>query len=148
MNFAQNNLRFNSLINIYVSSKKTIVGFFSIIGILGLVFLFYMIVIIKAGPINSSKDNSVELTGIVDRLSEGGVKDLVFKLQGDPNIYYINRALEDGFALQKTRDKLLGKEITLWYAKHRSDPGGHLLQLQHLVSIYYTEWEIPLIGKN
>ena len=132
------------------SAKKIILAFISLIGILVFAFLFYMIVIVKAGPINSSKDNSVEVTGIVDDLYEDGVKDLVFKLKDDDNIYYINRALENGFDLEQAKKEFLKEEITLWYAKHRSRPlgGGHMMQLQHQDSIYYTEWEIPLASKN
>ena len=109
-----------------------------------------MIFIVKAGPINPSKDNSVEVTGIVDTLYEGGVKDLVFKLNDSETIYYINRALENGFDLETTKNQLLDKKITLWYAKHRSRPhgGGHMMQLQYQDSIYYTEWKIPLASKN
>ena len=121
---------------------------FGIISVLIAAFLIYLIFVVKIGPINSSKDNSVEVHGVVDSLYEGGVKDLVFKLNNDSNIYYINRALENGFDLNSTRDILKGNEITLWYAKHRSGPGGHMMQLQYLDSIYYTEWEIPLAPKN
>lgn len=132
------------------SAKKIILGFISLAGILVFAFLFYMIVIVKASPINSKKENSVEVTGIVDELYEGGVKDLVFKLKGSETIYYINRALENGFNLNEAKKEFLEKEVTLWYAKHVSRPngGGHMMQLQFQDSIYYTEWEIPLASKN
>ena len=130
--------------------KKTIIAFITTIGIVGFLFILYMIVVVKAGPINSSKDNSVEITGIVEDLYEGGVKDLVFKLKNDDNIYYINRALENGFELDQAKREFLKEEITLWYAKHRARPngGGHMMQLKYQDSIYYTEWEIPLASKN
>ena len=132
------------------SAKKIILGFISLAGILVFAFLFYMIVIVKASPINSKKENSVEVTGIVDELYEGGVKDLVFKLKGSETIYYINRALENGFNLNEAKKEFLEKEVTLLYAKHVSRPngGGHMMQLQFQDSIYYTEWEIPLASKN
>nr|WP_321231797.1 hypothetical protein [uncultured Psychroserpens sp.] len=116
--------------------------------VLFMVFLFYMSFIVKAGPVNHSKDNSVEVTGIVDSLYEGGVKDLVFKLKKSETTYYINRALENKFDLHDTKNQLLNKEITLWYSKHRSGPGGHMMQLQYQDSIYYSEWKIPLASKN
>lgn len=129
-------------------TKKILFGSMATLGVLIVAFLFYMVFIVKAGPLNSSKDNSVEISGLVDNLYEDGVKDLVFKLKEDDNIYYINRALENGFNLEETQKELLGKEITLWYAKHRSGPGGHMMQLKHQDSIYYSEWEIPLASKN
>ena len=107
-----------------------------------------MLFIVKAGPVNTSKNNSVEVTGIVDSLYEGGVKDLVFKLQGSETTYYINRALENGFELEASRMNFKNKEVTLWHAKHRSGPGGHMMQLQFQDSIYYSEWKIPLTSKN
>lgn len=129
-------------------TKNILFGAFATIGVLTIAFLCYMIFIVKAGPINSNKDNSVEISGLVKDLYEDGVKDLVFKLEDDTNIYYINRALENGFNLEDTKKELLGKQITLWYAKHRSGPGGHMMQLKYQDSIYYTEWEIPLASKN
>ncbi len=130
--------------------KNIIIWSIGIICALFMIFLFYLFVIVKAGPVNLNKDNSVEVTGIVDSLYEAGVKDLVFKLKKSETTYYINRALENGFDLDKTKSQLLNKEITLWYAKHRSRPngGGHMTQLKHQDSIYYTQWELPLASKN
>lgn len=121
-----------------------------ILGALIVAFLFYLFVIVKAGPIDSSKGNSVEITGKVEIMYEAGVKDLVFKLKNDPNTYYINRGLENRFDLQKIENELRNQDITLWYAKHRSRPngGGHMMQLQYKDSIYYTEWEVPLKRSN
>ena len=128
--------------------KKITLWAFGIISTFAFLFILYLIFIVKIGPLNTSKDNSVEVTGIVDSLYEGGVKDLVFKLKYDSNIYYINRALENGFDLKEINSTLLGKEISLWYSKHRSRPGGHMMQLKYQDSIYYTEWQNPLASKN
>ena len=128
--------------------KNIILWSFGVIATLAILFIFYLIFIVKIGPVNTSKDNSIEVTGIVDSLYEGGVKDLVVKLENDSNIYYINRALENGFDLEGINASLLGKEVSIWYAKHRSRPGGHMMQLKFQDSIYYTEWQIPLARKN
>jgi len=112
--------------------------------------MMYMIFIVKAGPVNTSKDNSVEVTGTVIQVYEGGVKDLAFKLKNNPNVYYINRALENGFDLHTIKNELVGEQITLWCAKSRRNPegGGHMIQLQYKDSLYYTEWEVPLAVTN
>ena len=45
-----------------------------------IIIAFFIIVLI---PINTSKENSIEVTGIVKSISEGGVKDMVFELEND-----------------------------------------------------------------
>lgn len=129
-------------------TKKILLWSLGVIGTLFMLFVFYLLFIVKIGPVNLSKKDSVEVSGFVDRLYEGGVKDLVFKLKDDSNTYYINRALENGFDLDDISAKLLGKEITLWHAKSRRGDGGHMMQLKHNDSIYYSEWKIPLASKN
>jgi hypothetical protein len=128
--------------------KNSIIWFFGIIASLTLIFILYLIFIVKVGSVNYNKDESIEVTGTVENLYESGVKDLVFKLKNDSNNYYINRALENGFDLNAIKTDLLGKEITLWHSDSRSKSSYHMLQFKHKDSIYYTEWEIPLVGKN
>ncbi|MGB1308185.1 MAG: hypothetical protein ACPG6B_04695 [Oceanihabitans sp.] len=125
--------------------KKTLL--WTIIVLLA-IFLYYLLFIVKIGPLNTSKEASTEITGIVDSLYEGGIKDLVIKLENDNKIYYINRALENGFNLEDINNILLEKEVTIWLAKSRSDRSFHIMQLQQQDSIYYTEWQIPLARKN
>ena len=122
-----------------------------IIGIIAaLIFLFilYLVFVIKIGPINYNKDDSLKVTGIVEKLYEGGVKDLVFKLKDDSNSYYINRALENGFDLELIKSDLLGKTVTIWHSESRSIGTYHMLKFKHQDSVYYTEWEIPLAVEN
>ena len=128
--------------------KKIILWSFGVFASLSLLFLLYVIFIVKISPVNTNKDNSIEVSGIIDDLYVGGVKDLVFKLKKDKNIYYINRALENGFDLDEIKNELLGKEIILWYAHNRFRNGGHMTQLKYQDSIYYTEWQKPLASKN
>jgi len=128
--------------------KKIILWSFGVLATLAFLFILYLIFIVKIGPINSRKDNSIEVIGIVDDLYEGGVKDLVFKLKNDSKIYYINRALENGFDLEDTKSDLIGKEIIIWYAKSWSNRSYHMTQFKHQDSIYYSEWQNPLASKN
>jgi len=129
--------------------KNIILWTLGVLSTLFILFIFYLIFIVRIGPVDTSKVNSIEVTGIADDFYEGGVKDLVVKLKNDDAIYYINRALENGFNLEKIKRELLGKEITLWHAKSRSrNGGGHMMQLKYQDSIYYTEWKNPLARKN
>lgn len=79
-----------------------------------IIFAFFALALI---PINTSKDNSVEVSGTIKSLSEGGVKDLVFELENDKTTYYINRGLENRFDLEKSKTDFIGKKVTLNYAK-------------------------------
>ncbi|WCO01065.1 hypothetical protein [Psychroserpens ponticola] len=129
--------------------KKIVFWSLGIIASLAILFIFYLIFIVKIGPVDTSKKNSIEVSGVIDSLYEGGVKDLVIKLKDDSNIYYINRALENGFDLDDVNTTLLGKEITLWHSKSwNGSDGGHMMQLKHKDSIYFTEWKTPLPSNN
>ena len=79
-----------------------------------LIITFFIIVLI---PTNNSKDNAIEVNGIVKSISEGGIKDLVFELKNDKITYYINRGLENGFDLKKAKANYLGKRATIHYIK-------------------------------
>ena len=80
------------------------------------VIAFFVLALI---PINTDKNNSVAVSGIVKNIREGGVKDMVIKLENDKVFYYVNRAFENGFELNKAKNDFEGKEITLFYAKWR-----------------------------
>ena len=71
-----------------------------------------------------------------------------FYLKDDSKIYYINRRLENKFDLESVKNDLEGKTITIWHAKSRSSKNAHIIQLSYKDSIYYTEWDIPLVSKN
>lgn len=79
-----------------------------------IIFAFFALALI---PINTSKENSVEISGTIKSLSEDGVKDLVFALENDKTTYYINRGLENRFELDKSKTDFSGKKVTLNYAK-------------------------------
>ena len=87
---------------------KKLLYFISIIVIVFLVSAFI--------PMNTSKKNCVEVTGIIKSISEGGARDLVFELEDDKIRYYINRGLDNRFELEKSKVKFIGKKVTLNYA--------------------------------
>ncbi len=103
--------------------------------------------ILALKPINTTAENSVKVTGIVESVSEGGTKDLVIQLKGDSLSYYINRGLENGFQLQKAKNDLAGKEIKVFYAKNWTPlaPFGNTNKhITHLVvddSVLFSEWK-------
>lgn len=98
-------------------------------------------------PIDNSRENCVEVTGVVKGITEGGVKDAVFELENDSTSYYINRGLENGFTLAKLNQDFVGKEVTISYAKNWTPlaPFGttckHLSEIKVQNSIIYTEFK-------
>jgi hypothetical protein len=128
--------------------KKSILWSLGIIGTLVFTFLFYLIFVVKISFVNTDKDKSIKVTGIIESLYLGGINDVVFTLENNANLYYINRGTENGIDLERFQKDLVGKEVSLWHAKSRASNGGHMMQLKHKDSIYYSEWEIPLESKN
>jgi hypothetical protein len=110
-----------------------------------LVLLTFLIIGLK--PIDTSKENSIEITGIIKSVSEGGAKDLVFELENEETSYYINRGLENGFELDKSKRDFVGKKVTLNYAKNWTPlaPLGttckHITQISIDSKEVYSEFE-------
>jgi hypothetical protein len=102
--------------------------------------------IILSTAIDTSKENSIEVSGTVKSVYEGGVKDVVFQLENHKTVYYINRGFENGFALAKTKKNFEGKKIILFYAKSWTPlaPLGtnckHITRVVVNDSVIYNEW--------
>lgn len=108
--------------------------------------LGFVLVILSFWPIDTSRDNSAQISGTVVEVSEGGYKDAGFVLEGKKGFYYINRGLVSKFKLADLK-KLEGQTITLLYAKHWSlfglffNQGYHITELKQGDQILYSEFE-------
>jgi len=76
----------------------------------------------------------------VVKVSEGGVKDLVFH-DKNGDFFYINRGLENGFTLENAKEAVLNKKATLhiaesWLGKNTK----HISQLEVEGNVLYTEF--------
>ena len=102
--------------------------------------------IILSTAIDTSKENSIKVYGTVKSISEGGVKDVVFELENNKTLYYINRGFENGFEIAKAKKDFEGKKITLFYAKSWTPlaPFGtyskHITHLSVNDSVLFSEW--------
>jgi hypothetical protein len=111
-----------------------------------IVFSIIAFFIILSTAIDTSKENSIEVSGTVKSIYEGGVKDVVFELENNKTPYYINRGFENGFEMAKAKKDFEGKKITLFYAKSWTPlaPFGtsskHITQLSVNDSVVYNEW--------
>ena len=108
--------------------------------ILGFILLTF--IIIGLSPIDTSKENSIEITGIIKSVSEGGEKDLVFELENEETTYYINRGLENGFELDKSKSDFIGKKVTLNYAKNWTPLAPFGSTCKHITQISIDNKEV------
>ena len=111
-----------------------------VVFILGLILLTFIIIGLK--PIDTSKENSVEVTGIIKSVSEGGAKDLVFEIENDEITYYINRGLENGFQLDNSKSEFVGKKVTLNYAKSWTPLAPFGTTCKHITQISIDNKEV------
>lgn len=97
-----------------------------------LIFLCILAFLFFAFRPVSSKVALRVIKTVEDVTLEGGKDDIVIRLIDDDHIFYINRAA-NRINIDTLRDKILGKEIELYYAKHWTplDPlGKHKAVLQ------------------
>ena len=112
-----------------------------------ILFFIIIIVALAAGPYNTSKEKATKITGKVKSISDGGIKDLVFELENQKTTYYINRALENGFNLNKVNTNFNGQTAVIYYIKSWTPlaPFGkkseHIYQISINDSIIYSEWK-------
>jgi len=93
---------------------KKIIRFYLIAVSLAIVLFALGLYFFRPVPIVKEKD-AITVTGIVVDIFEAGVKDVVFKLNGDNVIYYVNRGLEHGLNIDSLKAKLVGNQVTLKY---------------------------------
>lgn len=109
-------------------------------------FVVVVCVLILSTAVDTSKENSVEVSGIVKSISEGGVKDVVFELENHKRAYYINRGFENGFEINKAKKDFEGQPITLFYAKSWTPIAPSGTSCQHITrvilndSVVFSEW--------
>jgi hypothetical protein len=113
---------------------------------ISITFIVVAFFIILSTAIDTSKENSIKITGTVKSISEGGVKDVVFELDKNKTLFYINRGFENGFEIAKAKKDFEGKKITLFYAKSWTPlaPFGtcskHITRLKVNDCVVFSEW--------
>lgn len=112
-----------------------------VLGVLaGIPVLFLAFLIFVLGPVDTRKENSVEVKGEIVQIFEGPSYDIVFRVAGKPNTYYINRGIESGLELEALEHQLIGEQVSLWYAKSWPTSGGHITHLSFQGEVLYSEW--------
>ena len=89
----------------------------------------------------ASPENSMTKTIKVTKITEGGVKDIVFQDAGT-DFYYINRGMEKGLHLDSLKTKILNKTVTIHLAELLGGATSeHISQLQLGDEIIYSEFD-------
>ena len=108
---------------------------------IGLIVLLASFLALKSCIIQNPKpDECVVVEVKVTKITEGGVKDIVFHDDGT-DFYYINRGLEQGLNLDSLKTKVLNKTVTLHLAKVLGGiTSEHISQMTLGDEIIYTEF--------
>lgn len=94
-------------------------------------------------PLQISRKDAKEVSGIVTTIYEAGSRDVVFKLAGIRFSFYINRGLEHNLNLSELQNNILGKEVTILFADNWTpfDPGAnkHIAEMSLGNKLLYSE---------
>lgn len=105
--------------------------------LLGVLFaVFVMIFLLK---VDTSKEHSTQISGLVLSVSNGPSYDIIIQLRGQPTSFYINRGLESGLDVDTLTEQLLGDSVTFWVGDQLIGTPRHITHLEH-DDILYTEW--------
>jgi len=112
-------------------------------------FFLFALAAMTLRPVTVPKDakDCLVAKGKVIRVYEGGVKDVVFKLEGDKTTYYINRGLEQGLDLEELQQELVGNIVTIRYPIHwtilnPNNTSKHLSVLEYKGKEIFNEIDI------
>jgi len=87
--------------------------------LLPIIFISIIIMIILAVvPVQATRENSTEMKAIVNDVRQGGLKDITFRLQGLPGIFYISHATKANLNATNLA-RLIDKKVTIYYSKPR-----------------------------
>jgi len=126
--------------------KKAIIVLSSFVGAAFLVLVAYLAA--HNIPIQTANGSSTIVKTItVDRIYEGGVKDIVFA-QNDGKFYYINRGLEQGYTLEGLRNQLLNKTVTLQVTNMLAGSSAHINELRLGDEVIFDENKTKYYNRN
>lgn len=97
-------------------------------------------------PIYSpQRDECATVNDTITYVGGGGVNDIVFKLNNDPSVYYINRGTEKGLSIDSLSVGFKNKMATITFINHWRPLGfntkvKHITEIQQGDSVYYSEF--------
>lgn len=101
------------------------------------------IFVLRPVPVPDEKD-CISLTGTVTNIYEEGIHDVVFRLSGQEQIFYVNRGLERGLKLEDLRASLTNQEVVIKYPRYWTplDPSNqtrHISKIEHKGETVFSE---------
>ncbi len=81
------------------------------------VLLIFSYFVFRPVPI-VSEEKALVTSGIVRDIFSAGTQDIVFELQDDPRLFYINRGLDRGLDIEHLHELLVGNKVVLKYPKY------------------------------
>lgn len=105
-----------------------------------IVFIISIVLLQSCIIENPKEEDCITKEIKVAKVTEGGVKDLVFH-EANGDFYYINRGLENGFTIENTKEAVLNKTVTLhlykfWFGTESE----HISQLEVNGDVLYSEF--------
>jgi hypothetical protein len=70
----------------------------------------------------NSEKKALQITAIVDKVTRGGMDDIVISLNGARGVFFISRTEKDGLTASLLHEKLVNKEVMVSY----KEPNGFL----------------------
>jgi hypothetical protein len=113
--------------------------------IAGGLLLFASIVMATLRPARLQTENSwTTKQGIVTDVYETAFKDLVVKLKGHGNSYYISRAFDQGLTFKELKEKLLYKPVIIQYPERwtplkKEDAKHYISLLEYNGQVIYSD---------
>ncbi|MEJ2004118.1 MAG: hypothetical protein P8X57_03940 [Cyclobacteriaceae bacterium] len=96
-------------------------------------------------PVPKVPENDLLITrGTVANITEAGVRDIVFELEGTDRSYYINRGIDHGIDIRSLKEELIGKDVVIKYPDYWTilDPRKktrHITKLESGGEVIFTE---------
>jgi hypothetical protein len=75
--------------------------------------------VLALAPHRISRENSSEIRGVVTSVKQGGLKDIVFSLEGVRGIYYISHSTKKDLNAASLGGRLINKKVMISYVKPR-----------------------------
>lgn len=86
-------------------------------GIIIFTVLIIALLFLVFRPIPVSRDNSIVINTIVDKVNKGSEDNIIFKLNNTSGIFYINHGLQKGLNLDTLKAELVNREVSVLYLK-------------------------------
>lgn len=113
--------------------------------LIGFAIVFLGFIVLSLTPVPPiSEGNTLVETGKVVYVGEGGVKDVVLRLEGNKRVFYINRGLEKNSDITYWRKNLLNAQASFKYPKYwtpldPSEKTKHICIVENAEGVFYDE---------